>query len=71
MGLKDCEDHLDTCGYVHAQCKLKCGKLLQRNELKLHEEKCPLCIGTNREDMAIYKIDQISALQILFRVKDY
>ena len=43
--LKDCEDHLDTCGYVHALCKLKCGIVLQRNELKLHEEKkCPFSI---------------------------
>ena len=43
--LKDCEDHLDTCGYVLALCKLKCGKLLQLNELKHHEEKkCPLLI---------------------------
>ena len=42
---KDCEDHLDTCGYVHALCKLKCRKLLQRNELKFHEErKCPFSI---------------------------
>ena len=43
--LKDCEDHLDTCGYVNALCKLKCGIVIQRNELKLHEEKCPLLIA--------------------------
>ena len=43
--LKDCEDHLDTCGYVHALCELKCGIMIQRNELKHHEEKkCPLCV---------------------------
>ena len=39
--LKDCEDHLDTCGYVKCECTLRCTKVLQRNELKVHEEeKC-------------------------------
>ena len=38
--LKDCEDHLDTCGYVGDKCNI-CGTVLQRNELKIHEEeKC-------------------------------
>ena len=37
--LRDCEDHLDTCGYVRDQCKLGCGEVLQRNELKLHQQE--------------------------------
>ena len=40
--LGGCEDHLDTCGYVLETCKLRCGVVLQRDELKVHEkEKCP------------------------------
>ena len=40
--LKDCEEHLDTCGYVRDQCKLGCGAVLHRNKLRAHEkEKCP------------------------------
>ena len=40
--LKDCEEHLDTCGYVRDQCKLGCGTVLHRNELRAHEqETCP------------------------------
>ena len=40
--LGGCQDHLDTCGYVHEKCKLRCGAVLQRNELKVHEkENCP------------------------------
>ena len=43
--LEECEEHLDTCGHVRDQCKLKCGAVLQRNELRVHEEEgCPLCI---------------------------
>ena len=43
--LKECEEHLDTCGHVRDQCKLGCGAVLQRNELRVHEEvECPLCI---------------------------
>ena len=39
--LKDCENHLDTCGYVYEKCKLECGVELTRNELRIHEkEKC-------------------------------
>ena len=39
--LKDLETHLDTCDYVGDKCKLGCGVVLQRNELKVHEEeKC-------------------------------
>ena len=31
-----------TCGYVLETCKLRCGVVLQRDELKVHEkEKCP------------------------------
>ena len=36
--LKDCEEHLDTCGYVRDQCKLGCGAVLHRNKLRAHEE---------------------------------
>ena len=40
--LGDCEEHLDTCGYVLETCKLRCGVVLQRDELKVHEkENCP------------------------------
>ena len=40
--LKDCEEHLETCGYVRDQCTLACGTVLHRNELRAHEqEKCP------------------------------
>ena len=40
--LEDCQDHLDTCGYVYEACKLRCGVVLQRNELKVHEKgNCP------------------------------
>ena len=40
--LGDCQNHLDTCGYVYETCKLRCGVVLQRNELNVHEmEKCP------------------------------
>ena len=39
--LKDCEDHLDTCGYVYVSCKLTCGVVLRRNELDKHaKETC-------------------------------
>ena len=40
--LGGCEEHLDTCGYVLETCKLRCGVVLQRDELKVHvKEKCP------------------------------
>ena len=40
--LGGCEEHLDTCGYVLETCKLRCGVVLQRDELKVHEkENCP------------------------------
>ena len=40
--LGGCQNHLDTCGYVFERCKLRCGVVLQRNELSVHEmEKCP------------------------------
>ena len=39
--IEGCENHLDTCGYVLEVCKLRCGVVLQRDELKVHEEKCP------------------------------
>ena len=35
----DCENHLDTCGYVQETCKLKCGFVLQRNDLVTHEKE--------------------------------
>ena len=48
--LKDCENHLETCGYVHVSCKLKCGVVLRRNELEKHaneyshrQVKCDHC----------------------------
>ena len=37
--LGGCQDHLDTCGYVYETCKLRCGVVLQRNELKVHEKE--------------------------------
>ena len=40
--LGGCQNHLDTCGYVYETCKLRCGVVLQRNKLSVHEmEKCP------------------------------
>ena len=40
--LGGCQYHLDTCGYVLEACRLRCGEVLQRDELKVHErEKCP------------------------------
>ena len=43
--LKDCEKHLGTCGYVHRECRLGCGEILQRNELKVHQtENCLQCL---------------------------
>ena len=40
--LGGCQNHLDTCGYVYEMCTLRCGVVLQRNELSVHEmEKCP------------------------------
>ena len=40
--LNDCENHLDTCGYVRDQCELGCKAILQRNKIKTHkEERCP------------------------------
>ena len=40
--LEDCENHLDTCCYVHEACELECGVVLIREELRIHEkEKCP------------------------------
>ena len=39
--LEDCENHLDTCGYVYETCELECGVVLRRDELRIHEkEKC-------------------------------
>ena len=38
--LGGCQDHLDLCGYVYETCKLECGVVLQRNELKVHEKDC-------------------------------
>ena len=48
--LNDCEDHLETCGYVYDQCSLGCGEVLQRNELKVHEtEDCSKLVIQRRE----------------------
>ena len=38
--LGGCQVHLDTCGYVYETCKLRCGVVLQRSELKVHEKDC-------------------------------
>ena len=38
--LKDCENHLDTCGYVYVSCKLKCGVVLRRDKLEKHANEC-------------------------------
>ena len=41
--LENCENHLDTCDYVTETCKLTCGAVLIRQELKIHvKDKCPL-----------------------------
>ena len=37
--LEGCENHLDTCGYVYKECKLKCGEVLRREELESHEKE--------------------------------
>ena len=37
--LEDCENHLDTCGYVYETCKLNCGEVLRREELERHEKE--------------------------------
>ena len=37
--LEDCENHLDTCGYVHVLCKQTCGVVLRRNKLEKHEKE--------------------------------
>ena len=37
--VEDCENHLDTCGHVQETCKLKCGVVLQRNDLVTHEKE--------------------------------
>ena len=37
--VRDCENHLGTCGYVQETCKLKCGVVLQRNDLVTHEKE--------------------------------
>ena len=40
--LENCENHLDTCGYVYGRCKLKCRVVLGRDKLEIHEkEMCP------------------------------
>ena len=40
--LGGCQGHLDACGYVYENCELRCGVVLQRSELKIHEkENCP------------------------------
>ena len=39
--LGDCEKHLEVCGYVHEKCKLGCGVVLSRDELRIHsKEEC-------------------------------
>ena len=40
--LGGCQDHLDMCGYVYEVCKLRCGVVLHRNKLKVHQKgNCP------------------------------
>ena len=39
--IEGCENHLDTCGYVHETCKLGCGVELTRDKLRIHvKEHC-------------------------------
>ena len=37
--LEDCENHLDTCGYVDETCKRNCGEVLRREEFERHEKE--------------------------------
>ena len=39
--LGECEKHLEMCSYVHEACKLGCGVVLSRDELRIHlSESC-------------------------------
>ena len=40
--LGDCEKHLEVCGYVHETCKLGCGVVLSRDELRIHTKE--ICV---------------------------
>ena len=42
--LEDCENHLDTCGYVHETCELECGVVLIRDELRIHGRRNVLIV---------------------------
>ena len=58
--LEECEEHLDTCGHVRDQCKLGCGAVLQRNELRVHEEEgCPLCIVKCKHCKGDFKLNDM------------
>ena len=39
--LEECENHLDTCGYVGDKCKVGCEEVLHRKELNAHKDSCP------------------------------
>eukprot|EP00800_Vazella_pourtalesii_P017995 TRINITY_DN5671_c0_g1_i3.p1 TRINITY_DN5671_c0_g1~~TRINITY_DN5671_c0_g1_i3.p1 ORF type:complete len:407 (+),score=32.68 TRINITY_DN5671_c0_g1_i3:106-1326(+) len=49
--LRECEKHLEMCSYVHEACKLGCGVVLSRDELRIHSketclqriEECEYC----------------------------
>ena len=74
--IEGCEDHLDTCGYVLETCKLRCGVVLQRDELKVHEEKCPQriveCKHCSREfkscELATH-LDKCPKMEVLCELK--
>ena len=54
--LGDCEKHLEVCGYVHEKCKLGCGVVLSRDELRIHSKEicaqrivvCRYCRGNQK-----------------------
>ena len=60
--LKDCENHLDTCGYVYVSCKLTCGVVLIRNALEKHgKETCPQRVVKCehcKKDFKSYKLNE-------------
>ena len=51
--LGECEKHLEVCEYVYEMCKLGCGLVFTRHELKAHSKECShrivLCEHCNKE----------------------
>ena len=37
--LGECEKHLEVCGYVYEMCKIGCGLVFTRDELKIHSKE--------------------------------